>query len=183
MALVGPRPEDARFVEMHPDTYGRILDVRPGITGPAQLAYARESAILDGSDPERDYVDRVLPRKLEIDLLYAREKCSRLDLRFCWWTLVATVVRREVAVDRSTLRCTLRAPRRPQEHPEVVASRSPVPALSAILGDPLAPAHGGRRRWGLPASVERTHHRPKPAGLHLSVTAASEPHAPVASRE
>jgi lipopolysaccharide/colanic/teichoic acid biosynthesis glycosyltransferase len=70
MSLVGPRPEDPKFVERNDAAWRRVLAVRPGLTGPAQLEFAgREEAHL-GADPERDYRERVLPAKLRADLDY-----------------------------------------------------------------------------------------------------------------
>ena len=51
MSLVGPRPEDRRFVQIWRDTHPEILSVRPGITGLSQLAFAHESDLLDPTDP------------------------------------------------------------------------------------------------------------------------------------
>jgi lipopolysaccharide/colanic/teichoic acid biosynthesis glycosyltransferase len=111
MSLVGPRPEDPTFVAMRAAEYERILRVRPGITGLSQLAFARESEILDPADRIGDYLRRVMPQKLALDELYATRRSLVMDVRILFWTGVATVVRREVAVNRSTGRLSLRQPR------------------------------------------------------------------------
>jgi lipopolysaccharide/colanic/teichoic acid biosynthesis glycosyltransferase len=111
MSLVGPRPEDPSFVEGHGDAYGEILQVAPGITGLSQLAFARESEILDPNDRVGDYVRRILPQKVEMDKLYARQRSLRMDAQILWWTAAAVIVRRQVAVHRETGRMNLRAPR------------------------------------------------------------------------
>jgi lipopolysaccharide/colanic/teichoic acid biosynthesis glycosyltransferase len=115
MSLVGPRPEDPHFVELHKVLYAEILAVRPGITGLSQLAFARESEVLDPADRMGDYVARILPQKIGMDRFYATQRSLPMDLRILWWTLRAVVQRREVAVNRDTGRLTLRAPRRTQE--------------------------------------------------------------------
>src|SRR5947207_15082250 len=74
MSLVGPRPEDPSFVALEPTAYERILRVRPGITGLSQLAFARESEILDPVDRDGDYVRRVLPQKVLLDQFYAAQR-------------------------------------------------------------------------------------------------------------
>jgi lipopolysaccharide/colanic/teichoic acid biosynthesis glycosyltransferase len=112
MSLVGPRPEDPAFVAMRPAEYERILRVRPGITGLSQLAFARESEILDPADRVGDYVRRVMPQKLALDELYATRRSFLMDVRILVWTGVATVLRRDVAVNRSTGRLSMRQPRR-----------------------------------------------------------------------
>jgi len=102
MSLIGPRPEDPSFVDLHRDAYDEILSVRPGITGLSQLAFARESAILDPHDPVAFYTGRLLPQKMSLDCLYAREWTPGMDLRIFWWTLAAVVTRMDVAVSRET---------------------------------------------------------------------------------
>jgi lipopolysaccharide/colanic/teichoic acid biosynthesis glycosyltransferase len=112
MSLVGPRPEDPEIVWLHRDEYAPILEVRPGITGLCQLAYAKEGAILDRDDRVRDYVERLLPQKMSIDKLYATTRSFSMDLRILGWTVIAVGIRRDVAVDRTTARLTVRRTRR-----------------------------------------------------------------------
>jgi lipopolysaccharide/colanic/teichoic acid biosynthesis glycosyltransferase len=102
MSLVGPRPEDPTFVERHAEQYAEILRVKPGITGLCQLAFARESEVLDTEDPVDHYVTRLLPQKVDLDLLYARGRSMGMDLRILVWTAAATLLRVEVAVSRSS---------------------------------------------------------------------------------
>jgi lipopolysaccharide/colanic/teichoic acid biosynthesis glycosyltransferase len=102
MSLIGPRPEDPSFVRLHREAYEEIVSVRPGITGLSQLAFARESDILDPLDPVGYYTGRLLPQKIGLDCLYAREWTFAMDLRILWWTLVAVVSRTDVAVSRET---------------------------------------------------------------------------------
>lgn len=117
MSLVGPRPEDARYVRLHGASYERILSVLPGMTGLSQLAFARESRVLGSEAPLEVYVDRVLPQKVKIDLLYAEQRTLSMDLGILVWTAVAVVARREVAVNRTSGRLTQR--RRPKASAEV----------------------------------------------------------------
>jgi lipopolysaccharide/colanic/teichoic acid biosynthesis glycosyltransferase len=113
MSLVGPRPEDPSFVRLRQTDYEQILEVKPGITGLSQLAFARESEILDTRDPVTDYVHRLLPRKVRIDRMYVTRRTVLMDLRILGWTPIAVLLRREVAVHRSTGRLSLR--RRPAQ--------------------------------------------------------------------
>jgi lipopolysaccharide/colanic/teichoic acid biosynthesis glycosyltransferase len=112
MSLVGPRPEDQLFVDLHPNGYERILQVRPGITGWSQLAFAAESRILDQSDPVRHYVEAILPAKVWLDCKYAERLSLRRDFAVMLWTAAALLMRIEVAVHRETGRLGHR--RRPQ---------------------------------------------------------------------
>lgn len=111
MSLVGPRPESPEFVEHAEADFASILTVRPGITGLSQLAFARESEILDDSDRVRDYVDRLLPAKARIDRLFVERRSLSLYVRVLVWTAVVVLCRRNVAVHRETARMSRR--RRP----------------------------------------------------------------------
>ena len=72
MGFVGPRPEVPRFVALYTDAQRRVLDLRPGITDLASIAYRNESALLEGhEDPEAHYIRTILPDKIRINLDYA----------------------------------------------------------------------------------------------------------------
>jgi lipopolysaccharide/colanic/teichoic acid biosynthesis glycosyltransferase len=111
MSFVGPRPEDPSFVALRPDDYEEILAVKPGITGLSQLAFAKESEVLDPENTLEDYVDRLFPQKISMDRLYAERRSVWMDLRILVWTAVAVVVGRDVAVHRQSGRLGVR--RRP----------------------------------------------------------------------
>lgn len=108
MSLVGPRPEDRHFVDLHETVYATILSVRPGITGLSQIAFAEESRILDGGDPLTHYVGRILPQKVLLDEMYATERSVVLNLRILFWTTAAVIMRRQVAVHRDSGKMNLR---------------------------------------------------------------------------
>jgi len=109
MSIIGPRPETREFVERHTAAFdGAILRVRPGIVGLSQIAFANESAILEPTDPMRHYVDRILPQKVALDSMYARNLSLRQDMRICFWGVVTVLLRRPVAVNRQTGRMNLR---------------------------------------------------------------------------
>jgi lipopolysaccharide/colanic/teichoic acid biosynthesis glycosyltransferase len=73
MSLVGPRPEVPRYVAHYPAALReQVLAVRPGITDPASLEHLDEAALLDAAaDPEREYIEVILPRKLAAQAAYA----------------------------------------------------------------------------------------------------------------
>jgi lipopolysaccharide/colanic/teichoic acid biosynthesis glycosyltransferase len=89
MSLVGPRPEVPRYVAMYPpDARREILSVRPGITDDAAIEFRNESDLLAGSnDPERTYIEEILPRKLEHYRSYVRGRTMVGDLRVLLHTL------------------------------------------------------------------------------------------------
>lgn len=95
MSLVGPRPEVPRYVALYPQPLrDKVLSLRPGITDPASLALADESRLLAGAaDPEREYVEVILPRKLNATLKYAENATLASDLRVIAGTLRLLVQR------------------------------------------------------------------------------------------
>ena len=109
MSLVGPRPENPEFIALHASEYSTILSVRPGITGLSQIAFAEESKILDDANPVDHYVGRILPQKVDLDLMYARRRSFFLNLRILLWTGAAVLMRRQVAVHRASGKMNLRA--------------------------------------------------------------------------
>src|SRR6476469_2092904 len=74
MSLVGPRPEDPRYVALYTPQQRRVLNVRPGITSAASLAYRDEEQLLEGADWETTYCNTVMPAKLALDLAYLRRR-------------------------------------------------------------------------------------------------------------
>lgn len=93
MSLVGPRPEVPRYVECYPPAVrSTVLSVAPGITDLASILYKEESELLGrAADPERTYVETILPVKLEYYQRYVRERSFWLDLRIIFRTLAAVL--------------------------------------------------------------------------------------------
>jgi len=94
MSLVGPRPEVPRYVAMYPaELRAKVLSVRPGITDPASIAYRDENTLLAGAaDPERVYIEQVMPAKLRFAAQYVDRMSLWNDvrligatLRSLWW--------------------------------------------------------------------------------------------------
>jgi lipopolysaccharide/colanic/teichoic acid biosynthesis glycosyltransferase len=91
MSLVGPRPEVSRYVACYPnDVRDIVLSVRPGITDLASIEYREESAILGRvHDPEKIYVDEILPIKLNYYVRYVRDRTFVMDLKIILGTVAA----------------------------------------------------------------------------------------------
>jgi lipopolysaccharide/colanic/teichoic acid biosynthesis glycosyltransferase len=89
MSLVGPRPELPRYVALYPAALReRVLAVRPGLTDPASMAFLDESERLArAADPEREYVEVLLPAKLQAAADYAERASLASDLRILLGTL------------------------------------------------------------------------------------------------
>jgi lipopolysaccharide/colanic/teichoic acid biosynthesis glycosyltransferase len=113
MSVVGPRPESEAFTSHYPAEYAEITQVKPGLIGLSQLAFADESRILDDDDPVDHYLGRILPEKLSLDRLYAQNWSFWLDVKIIFWAVVVIFLRRPVAVNRATGRMSLRT-RKPE---------------------------------------------------------------------
>ena len=88
MSLVGPRPEVHKYVEMFREDYAEILRVRPGITDPASIKFRHEAEILGGAaDPEKEYVERILPEKIRLAKRYVETSSLWLDFLIILETL------------------------------------------------------------------------------------------------
>jgi lipopolysaccharide/colanic/teichoic acid biosynthesis glycosyltransferase len=98
MRMVGPRPELEEFVREQRESYDRILTVPPGLTGPTQLVFADEGALLAAvEDREAHYRDEILPAKVRMDLEYVEHHTLWGDvsavLRTCVLPLIKTAYR------------------------------------------------------------------------------------------
>lgn len=82
MSLVGPRPEVPRYVLCYPPEVRKVvLSVRPGITDLASIEYRQEAEMLtDASDPETEYIQRILPVKLSHYEQYVRTRSFLGDM-------------------------------------------------------------------------------------------------------
>ncbi|MFB6259058.1 MAG: sugar transferase [Flavobacteriales bacterium] len=88
MSLVGPRPEVPEYVAYYDEEQQKVLTVRPGLTDEASLAYLREGELLrQADDPDRVYLEEILPEKLKLNLRYVRERSMKKDLSLIWRTL------------------------------------------------------------------------------------------------
>jgi lipopolysaccharide/colanic/teichoic acid biosynthesis glycosyltransferase len=103
MALVGPRPEDPRYVDLSDPLHATVFGALPGITGPTALAYRDEEAILADAardmarrhgrdratdeDLDRAYREVVLPAKLRLDGDYLTDRSTRGDLAVLGMTI------------------------------------------------------------------------------------------------
>lgn len=88
MSLVGPRPEVARYVKLYTPKQCRVLSVRPGITDLASLEFIDENELLaNAADPERFYIEEVLPKKLDLQLSYVANRSFGGDLKIIWNTV------------------------------------------------------------------------------------------------
>jgi lipopolysaccharide/colanic/teichoic acid biosynthesis glycosyltransferase len=81
MSLVGPRPEVREYTARYAPEERRVLDLKPGITGLASLAYVDEERLLAAcpeQEKEQFYVNTMMRRKLQVELTY-RSKVSLFE--------------------------------------------------------------------------------------------------------
>jgi len=88
MSLVGPRPEVPRYVALYDEAQRKVLLLTPGITDVASIAYRNENELLSASDdPEREYIERIMPDKIRLNLEYARSATLTSDIKVILRTL------------------------------------------------------------------------------------------------
>lgn len=87
MSLVGPRPEVRKYVDLYTPEQLRVLNVRPGITSLASIRYRNENEILaKAEDPDKAYVEQIMPDKIAIDLEYVENASLTNDIRLIFKT-------------------------------------------------------------------------------------------------
>lgn len=92
MSLVGPRPEVRRYVEAYSPEGMATLLVRPGITAPSSIAFKDEDRLLVSSgDPDRIYIEQILPPKTELNLKYLRNISVAGDIKIMFQTVAAVI--------------------------------------------------------------------------------------------
>lgn len=88
MSFVGPRPEVPQYVALYTPAQRRVLSIKPGVTDLASIKFRRESELLGQSaDPEKTYIEEIMPQKLAINLEYVDKASLSYDLRLIWMTL------------------------------------------------------------------------------------------------
>jgi lipopolysaccharide/colanic/teichoic acid biosynthesis glycosyltransferase len=85
MTLLGPRPEVPEYLSRLGPAGSEYAAVTPGLADPATLRFYDEGALLAASpEPERYYLERILPEKARVSIAYARERTLATDLRLAW---------------------------------------------------------------------------------------------------
>ena len=87
MSIVGPRPEVKKYTDYYSEDQKKVLLVKPGITDYASLHYFKENEILGNSEnPEKTYIEEVMPAKLEWNKKYIENQSFRTDVSIMWQT-------------------------------------------------------------------------------------------------
>ena len=95
MSLIGPRPEAPDYVKYYTEIQKQVLQVKPGMTGPSQLANRDEAEKLKGrQDAEHYYITELMPKKLALDLHYVATQSIASDIGWLLKTFWIVIVRR-----------------------------------------------------------------------------------------
>ena len=88
MSIVGPRPEVRKYVNLYNEVQKEVLSVRPGLTDYASIEYIEENKLLaESDDAEKMYVEKIMPRKLELNLKYIKNQTFFTDLKIIFKTI------------------------------------------------------------------------------------------------
>ena len=88
MSVVGPRPEVRKYVNLYNSDQLKVLSVKPGITDYASIEYSNENELLaQSANPEKTYIEEVLPAKLELNQKYLNEQGFLTDLKIIFHTI------------------------------------------------------------------------------------------------
>lgn len=89
MSFVGPRPDVPGYADMLTGDDRRMLELRPGITGPASLKYRDEEELLAKVDNPIEYNDKVIfPDKVRINLYYLDHYSFWKDIQMIIYTVL-----------------------------------------------------------------------------------------------
>lgn len=87
MSIVGPRPEVRRYVDYYNKEQMRVLSVKPGMTDNASIAFIDENILLaQASDPEKYYIETLIPQKTAIYLEYVDNQTFWKDIQIIFRT-------------------------------------------------------------------------------------------------
>jgi lipopolysaccharide/colanic/teichoic acid biosynthesis glycosyltransferase len=94
MSVVGPRPETPEYVALYAPDQRKVLAAKPGMAGPATIAYRNEEDILaDCQDPEEFYINHMMRDRLNLDLEYIENQSLLYDFQLLAQMLRATLTR------------------------------------------------------------------------------------------
>lgn len=88
MSFVGARPEVPRYVSEYSGAMAATLLIKPGITGYASVKFKNENELLGKeSDPEKAYIEHIIPVKMALDLEYINDLSPICDIKTMFLTV------------------------------------------------------------------------------------------------
>ncbi|MDR3258876.1 MAG: sugar transferase [Fusobacteriaceae bacterium] len=87
MSFIGPRPELPRRLKYYSERDKGIFRVRSGVSSPASIVFSDEEYLMNQvMDPERFYIEQIMPYKIELNLYYVENRSFMNDI----YLMVAT---------------------------------------------------------------------------------------------
>jgi len=92
MSIVGPRPEVMEIIDIHPEKWSIVHNVKPGLTDNASIEFRNEEQILMRSkNPKKTYVEEILPIKLNLYEQYVKTQSFFGDLKIILKTIYVVI--------------------------------------------------------------------------------------------
>lgn len=92
MSFVGPRPEVKKYTDLYNAEQKKVLSVAPGITDYASIKFRNENDLLSVSDdPEKLYIDQIMPEKLNLNLKYINDNNVFKDIKIIFNTFYTII--------------------------------------------------------------------------------------------
>lgn len=90
MSFIGPRPELPRRLKYYDDRQKEIFSVRSGISSPASIVFSDEEYLMNQvQDPEKFYIEQIMPYKIELNLYYIEHQSFFYDI----WLIITTLLK------------------------------------------------------------------------------------------
>lgn len=90
MSFIGPRPELPRRLKYYTEKQKEIFSVRSGISSPASIVFSDEEYLMNQvEDPEKFYIEQIMPYKIELNLYYIEQRSFFYDI----WLIIATLLK------------------------------------------------------------------------------------------
>ncbi|MGL4787649.1 MAG: sugar transferase [Cetobacterium sp.] len=90
MSFIGPRPELPRRLKYYDKKQKEIFSVRSGISSPASIVFSDEEYLMNQvQDPEKFYIEQIMPYKIELNLYYIKHQSFFYDI----WLIIATLLK------------------------------------------------------------------------------------------
>ncbi|MCZ2222897.1 MAG: sugar transferase [Chitinophagales bacterium] len=92
MSFVGPRPEVRKYVNYYTAEQLQVLNVLPGITDYASIAFRNENELLaKAENPEEYYIQYILPKKIELNRMFIEQRTLKNYFSILWKTIITSV--------------------------------------------------------------------------------------------
>lgn len=89
MSLVGPRPEDPKYIGYYTKKQRKILELKPGMTGLAQLKYKNIEELLEEGKITKTYISKIIPEKYRLNMKYLQKSSLLFDIKILIFTLLS----------------------------------------------------------------------------------------------